>query len=108
MAQKVNLVLDQGTTFSTSFTLRDDAGIPLDLSTYTGRSHMRKHYSSNNYYVFSVNASANGLIVLELPASNTTVITAGRYVYDVELVDGGNNVSRVIEGIVTVTPEVTR
>jgi hypothetical protein len=32
----------------------------------------------------------------------------GRYVYDIEAVSGANVITRVIEGIVTVTPEVTK
>jgi len=39
-------------------------------------------------------------------ANTTSSITAGRYVYDVELVNG-SYVTRAAEGIVTVTPEVT-
>jgi len=33
---------------------------------------------------------------------------AGRYVYDVETTSGSGVVSRIVEGIITVTPEVTR
>jgi hypothetical protein len=33
---------------------------------------------------------------------------AGRYVYDVELIDSFSLKSRLVEGIITITPEVTR
>jgi hypothetical protein len=35
-------------------------------------------------------------------------MVGGRYVYDVELTDTSNSISRIVEGIVTVTPQVTR
>jgi len=43
-----------------------------------------------------------------MSANTTANVVAGRYVYDVELVDSGNVATRLIEGIVTVTPQVTR
>jgi hypothetical protein len=57
---------------------------------------------------FTVTIDAlNGEVTLSLTATQTAALTAGRYVYDVELTIG-STVSRVIEGIVTVTPEVTK
>jgi len=44
MATKLNLFIDQGTDFSTTIEVADDAGTPINLTTYTGRSQMRKHY----------------------------------------------------------------
>ena len=108
MAQKSNIVLDQGTTFLTSFTLTGDDGGILDLTSQTGKAQMRKYFTSNNYYSFTVNTSNVGVITLSMDAATTSTIPAGRYVYDVDLVDAANNISRVVEGIVSVTPSVTR
>jgi hypothetical protein len=39
----------------------------------------------------------------------STDIKPGRYLYDVEIVDSINNIRlRVVEGVVIVTPEITR
>jgi hypothetical protein len=109
MATKANIVVDQGTTFSTSINLTDDDGNPVDLTGYTGRSQMRKHYTSTNSQSFSVSLnSQQGSITLSMSANQTSNIVPGRYVYDVEIASGANVISRVVEGIVTVTPEVTR
>jgi hypothetical protein len=43
-----------------------------------------------------------------MSANVTNNIAAGRYVYDCELNDGNGTISRLVEGIVTVTPGVTR
>lgn len=108
MAQKVNLVIDQGTTFVTTFDVNDDAGLPIDLTGYTASAQIRKHYTSSNAVSFTVTANSSGVVVLSLSSNATNNMTAGRYVYDVELVSPANNVSRIVEGIVTLTPQVTR
>jgi hypothetical protein len=108
MAQKVNIVIDQGTTFSTSFTFTDDNDTPIDFTSYTGASQMRKSYSSSTAHTFNVGLTANGVITLGMSSNTTTLITAGRYLYDLEVTDTNGVRSRLAEGIVTVTPEITR
>lgn len=109
MATKANILIDQGTTFSTVINLTDDAGDPIDLTGYTGTSQIRKHYTSSNSQSFSVSlGGAAGTISLSLTATQTANLVAGRYVYDAEVVSSSNVISRIVEGIVTVTPEVTR
>ena len=109
MATKANIVIDQGTTFSTTIILADENGDNIDLTGYTGRSQMRKHYTSSNSQSFTVALSNTaGVVSLSLSATQTANLIPGRYVYDVEVISAANVVSRIVEGIVTVTPEVTR
>jgi hypothetical protein len=108
MATKLNLYIDQGTDFETSIEVTDDDGEAIDLSAFTGRSQIRKHYTSSTYYSFDVATSSGGSITLTMAANTSTNIPAGRYLYDLELVSSANVVSRIVEGIVTITPEVTR
>ena len=108
MATKVNLVVDQGSTFQTSVTFNDENGNTINFSTYSGAAPMRKHFTSSNSVSFSVNMTSNGVITLGLTANQTANLTSGRYVYDLEVTDSSNLISRLIEGIVTVTPNVTR
>jgi hypothetical protein len=108
MAQKVNIVMDQGTTFSVTYEFTDDNGDPIDFSAYTGTAQMRKSYSTSTYYAFTVGLNTIGTISLSMNAANTSAITAGRYVYDLEVTDTNSVISRLVEGIVTVTPQVTR
>lgn len=109
MATKANLVIDQGTTYTTDLNLTDENGDPLNLTGYSANSQIRKHYTSSNSVTFStsINATA-GVITLSLTANQTANMVGGRYVYDVELTDASNSISRIVEGIVTVTPQVTR
>lgn len=110
MAIKANIVIDQGADYLTTFDVTDDEGNPLDLTNYTGAAQMRKHYTSSTYYTFTVAFDTiNGVVSLSMSSNTTNSIPAGRYVYDCEILDGTNNKkSRLVEGIATVTPQVTR
>lgn len=108
MATKANLVIDQGSNFTTTVTITDDDGNAMDLSGYSGAAQIRKHYSSSNSVAFNVAiANSTGEVTLSLLANATANMIPGRYVYDCELTLAGV-VSRILEGIVTITPEVTR
>lgn len=107
MAQKINLILDQGTTFNTSFSIVDVDDAAIDFSSYTANAQMRKSYYSSNGYTFTVAMDNTGLVTLSMSSNTTTDITAGRYVYDVEVEKEGIR-SRIVEGIVIVTPQVTK
>ena len=109
MAAKANLLIDQGTTYSTTLTLTDENGEILDLSGANAASQIRKSYTSSVAASFTASVNVEfGEVTLSLSAETSGNLVAGRYVYDVELTDGSNNVSRIAEGIVTVTPQVTR
>jgi hypothetical protein len=108
MAAKVNIVIDQGATFNTTYTIHDAIDEPIDFTGFTANSQIRKAYSSSNSYVFDVALSNNGLVTLSMNAATTSSIVAGRYVYDVEVESLSGIRSRIVEGIITVTPQVTR
>jgi hypothetical protein len=108
MAIKANLIIDQGTDYSTSITLTDDEDNVVDLTGYTADAQMRKTYSSSNSVTFSTTVvEAQGVLTLSLTDTQTANITPGRYVYDV-VITTGSTTTRIVEGIVTVTPRVTR
>lgn len=109
MATKANLVIDQGTDFSTTITVYDDDDTIINLTGYTASAQARKHYTSNTSYNFNVIVTGNtGEVTLTMSANTTANIASGRYVYDCEVVSNNNLVSRILEGIVTITPQVTR
>jgi len=107
MAVKTNLVIDQGADFNSSFTFTDDTDELIDFTSYTANSQIRKTYASTTAYNFQVNLANNGVITLSMNSASTSTLSAGRYVYDLEVEYGGIR-SRLVEGIVIVTPQVTR
>lgn len=109
MAIKGNITIDQGADFSTNILLRDESGNLLDLNGYSGAAQMRRTHTSLTAIDFTVAILVpTSEIVLSLTNQQTANITPGRYVYDVELTTNSNTITRIVEGIVTVTPEVTR
>ena len=112
MAAFVELYMDQGATFTNVINITDDVtNVSVNLSNYLVRSQMRRSYYSINAsaeIVCSVTDASNGEITMSMTASNTANIKAGRYLFDLETEDGNGFVTRVLEGIITVTPQVTR
>lgn len=109
MSTKINLIIDQGASFETTLNLTDDNDEPVSLVGYTGGGQIRKHYTSSTATNFNITlGGANGTVTLALSANSTANLVAGRYVYDIEVTDSGGVVTRLFEGIVTVTPQVTR
>lgn len=106
MAAKANIVIDQGAEFLTTYTFLDENNDPIDFTGYTGAAQMRKSYTSSMMYPFQVALGNNGLVTLSMDYSSTEIIPAGRYVYDIEVLKDQKK-SRIVEGIVTVTPGVT-
>lgn len=110
MAAYSELVIEQGATFSSNVTVQDVAGDAINLSSYSAESQMRKSYYASSYIVIDATVSnpANGVITLGMTAANTANVTPGRYVYDLKITAEDSTVTRVVEGIVTVLPSVTR
>jgi hypothetical protein len=80
------------------------------LTNFLGQAQLRKSYYSstaNNFTVSITNAAA-GELTISLSAANTANLTPGRYVYDLLITSPANVKTRVIEGIATVLPSVTR
>jgi len=108
MATVENIVIDQGQTFSFSLTLSNTDGTAKDLTDYTVTSQMRKSYYTSTATDFTTTkVDLTGEITISLSATETSAIKAGRYVYDVEIASSVETL-RILEGIVTVTPEVTK
>lgn len=112
MAAYVELYMDQGSTFENVLTVTDDlTNAPINITGYSFSSQIRRSYYSINptaNIVCSISDANNGVLIMSLAASNTASIKAGRYLFDLESVNTLNNTSRILEGIITVTPGVTR
>lgn len=111
MGAKANIVIDQGADFSTTVTVTDDAGATVDLSNYTARGQIRKHYTSSTAVDLTVefqSPRSSGQVTLSLTNAQTGAMEAGRYLYDAEIESAAGIVTRLVEGIATVTPQVTR
>lgn len=108
MSSKVNMVMEQGATFSVSFTVHEANGAVSNTTGYTANSMFRRSYTSSNSYSFATSVANNGVVTLAMSANATANVADGRYFYDVKLTTAANDVIRVMEGILTVTPGIAR
>lgn len=110
MATINNLFVDAGSTYSNIITITAANGQPLNLTGYSVASQMRKSYQSSVFYAFNcaVYDASAGKIRLQLTDEQSTLIPSGRWIYDVEVTSSSGVTTRVVEGIVTVTPQITQ
>ena len=114
MAEFVELYMDQGADFSTTIYLNDeDTNVAQNVAHYVVTSQMRKSLLSLNAagsFVCSIVSPEDGEILMEMSAANTANIRAGSYFFDVKVHEGPDTAvyTRLIEGIIYVTPAITR
>ena len=109
-SQKLNLTVDQGTDFSETLIAKNADGTVQDVTGFSASGQIRKSYTSDTATNFTVSFGdvAKGEVIISLARAQTSSLPASRYVYDVELTSAANKRSRLAEGQVTVTQEVTR
>jgi hypothetical protein len=112
MAAYVELVVDQGTTFNNVINITDDVtNAAVNIANYSFESQVRRSYYSANItanIICTVTNASNGEVTMSISASNTANIKPGRYVFDVKSTNGDNIVDRILEGIITINPSVTK
>ena len=110
MAAFSELLIEQGATFSSTVNVEDSAGAAINLHGYSAASQMRKSYyaTSNTAFLATITGEANGEITLSMTSANTATLTPGRYVYDLLITAPDTTKTRVVEGIVIVSPGVTQ
>lgn len=110
MATSSPLFIDAGSNYVNIISAVDTINQPLILTGYTVKSQIRKSPTSTTFYNFTATIYNDtlGQIKLELTAVQTAAIASGRWLYDVEITSPSSIKTRVIEGIVTITPQITQ
>lgn len=114
-AGNVELVIQQGTDFSHVVSVKNSDGTVFPLTGYTAKMQVRPYASSASVLVelstsngkISVDGTA-GQLTLTLTNVDTSAYTWRSGVYDLEITSSGNVVTRIMEGNITLSPEVTR
>jgi hypothetical protein len=111
MAITINRDMDQGSNFSFTHVVKGDDGVPTDISSgYTAYAQMRRFYSSSSGITFNAAITGStGTVLISLGPTATAAIKPGVWFYDVELHSNGSaTVQRLVQGMITVYPEVTK
>ena len=115
MTATYSFSINQGSDVSLPIILKDCSGNVLDLTGYSVAMQIRKFKSSAD--AIDTLETSDGRIALEAEAGKFTLsfphqITetypVGKLVYDIEIESGGGEITRVLEGTISVSGEVTR
>lgn len=114
-AGRAKLTIDQGSTWRAILTAKGSDRVPIDLTGYTARMQVRPSIPSATVLANLTTENGGieieplaGEITLMLTDEQTAALPSGTWVYDLELVSAGGEVTRTIEGGFVVRPEVTR
>lgn len=108
MADKVDLFIDQGTSFEVDFLIKNSSNTIVNVSDYIGTGKIRKFITSNSSISMQVNTFSNGIVRASLTALQTNnMVYSSRYLYDIKLNTPSNTIIRIAEGVITINPQVS-
>jgi len=112
-AGALDFTIEQGATFNLLMTWKID-DVAVNLTGYTARLQARVDVEDTETVLSLTTGSgitlggALGTISLDRTAAQTAVLPTGEFVYDLELQSGGGVVTRLVQGQLTISAEVTR
>lgn len=117
MTAQFNWTINQGETTTLLYTRTDSGGTAIPfLANDVFRMKVKTAHDASSttlsktsgWFDIGPDSSSLNNVRFTLSATDTTGITApARYVYDIESVTIGGTVTRILEGSLIVTPEVT-
>lgn len=113
-AGTLDFTIEQGATFNLLLTWEID-DVPVNITNWTARLQARVDVEDTEVILSLTTANggitlggAAGTISLDQTATQTALLPAGTYVYDLELISGVGAVTRLVQGELNISPEVTR
>jgi hypothetical protein len=117
MGVAYNTVIDQGADWYFTITYENPNGTPINLTNFTAASQLRSLPNSPSAVLTLTTQNGGititpltGVVALHATAVQTMAIDEGNYYYDVEIYSPANPsvVTRLVQGQITVSAEVTR
>jgi hypothetical protein len=125
-AGRYNFLIEQGATFQLELQYKDPSGNPINLTGYSGRLQIRQTVPSTVVLLclssslrpdstgISFSGSngttppTSGSIGIYISAVSSSQLSFDQAVYDLEIENSGGFVTRLVEGSVQLSKEVTR
>lgn len=125
-AGKYNFIVEQGAQHEVTFRYKLSDGTYQNLSTYRVRMAVKDHITDTDYVYRASSSSSDdanhlqhftiaspqsgddlGKFTLTIPSGTTTGFDFNQGVYDLELVDSSDVVTRLLEGKFKIKPQVS-
>lgn len=110
-----HFIIEQGATFQNTLTLKDSSDAVINLTGYSAEMDLRKNQDDSTEVITLTVANsrvvmggAAGTVKLVISASDTSALTVGDGVYDIELTDADGKVDRILEGTYSIRGNVSR
>ena len=110
MAYIANLYVEAGATFTRTITYTNNDGTLFNLDGYTAALQVRETVASTSADITvepTIDVEA-ATLTWTFTAAQTSALTKSKYVYALELTHTNGTVIRLVEGDITVSPEVVR
>jgi len=115
MAVTYNTVIDQGADWYITFIYENPNGTPVNITNYTAALQVRTSPLAKTAVLTLTTSNAgltitgnSGTVNAHATAAQTTDITNGKYAYDLEITSPSGVVTRLVQGTIEVSPQVTR
>jgi hypothetical protein len=109
------LEIKQGATYQLGLYYVTSAGAAIDITGYSARMTLRSDYEATTSLLDLTSPSAglvitgaSGLVTVTITSTQTAALTAGPFVWDIEIVSAGGVVTRMAGGVGVISREVTR
>jgi hypothetical protein len=105
-----DIIINQGETFTRTLNIEEPEGTPLDITSYTFASQIKKNKtdtSALDAFTFTLSDPTNGVVTMSLTDTETSALPSIIGFYDVEMTRTDTTKVRILEGRVTITQEVT-
>lgn len=120
-ASTYDITIEQGADFSLGLTIKNGSGVAIDITGYTFAAQLREKVHSTTVlatFTCTITNAAAGQMTMSLTNAQTSAINVSKYdspekratkcAYDLEMTRTDTSKVRLIEGVASVTPEVTR
>jgi hypothetical protein len=123
-AAEQDILIEQGASFSMFMTVRDESFRPIDITEYTFRGKIKKDFSDSAAqaeFTFvkldQTQEASKGKVEITLTPTQTSAISTNskglsrtivKMVYDIESQTPAGFVTRWLQGIAKISPEVTK
>lgn len=109
--ENIDFSVDAGSTWMISMNWNNNDGTPIDLNGYIGRMYLKRNYNTPSAFEITTDNTrmtlGNGTIAWTVTDEDTSTLS-GQYIYDIELESFLGTVTRLFQGSIKISPEVTK